>query len=119
MQPSVPLSFALACIFLSLTAISHSGENIPNDVRYMLEDIYGTDRSKWPGEIYSQDINADGVADWLARQPGCNASNNCMVEVFLCAKSEGTKCTEYCYTGSNKLADIEKNIDSMKCQSTC
>jgi len=113
------MSLTLACLLTCLAAASHSGEIIPNDVRYMLEDIYGTDQSSWPGEIYSQDINADGVADWLARQLGCAASSSCMVEVFLCAKTEGAKCVEYCYTGINKLADIEKGIAAMKCQSTC
>ena len=110
--------FLLIILFL-LPHSGHTEERIPDDVRYMIEDIYGTDKSKWPKPIYSKDINADGMPDWLVQQPGCKQAGQCVLDTFICAKSEAGKCLEYCYTGGITQTEILNKSVELKCQSTC
>ncbi len=111
--------FSLIFLLLLIVPPCHTEENIPDDVRYMIEDIYGTDKSTWPKPIYSKDINADGLPDWLVQQPGCKQGGQCVLDTFICAKSAGGKCIEYCYTGGATLTEIQNNTAELKCQSTC
>jgi hypothetical protein len=113
------LPFVLFLLLSSLTPASFADDKIPSDVRYMIEDLYGADKSKWPKTIFSRDVNADGMADWLVQQPGCKKGEQCLFEIFVCHKSEGGKCLEYCYIGSGTEADIQKNAAAQKCQATC
>ena len=109
--------FLIATLFLP--SLAPAEEVIPDDVRYMIEDIYGMDKSKWPKPIYSKDINGDGRPDWLVQQPGCKQDGQCILDTFICAKSEGGKCIEYCYIGGATLMEIQNNTTELKCQSTC
>ena len=102
-----------------LTTIAYGNEPIPDDIRYMLEDIYGSEKNKWPKPVYSEDVNGDGLPDWLAQHPGCKSKGQCSVDLFLCSRAEGQHCKEYCYVGSAKQTELLRSATSLKCQSTC
>lgn len=105
----------LCCV----TILSQAEPAIPDDVRYMIEDLYGIDRSKWPAPILSQDINGDDLPDWVAQQPGCKTKGECTVDLFLCKKATGTQCKEHCYVGSGKLEALRNKPGGLVCESTC
>jgi len=102
-----------------ITILTHAEPAIPDGVRYMIEDLYGSDKSKWPAPIFSQDVNGDDLPDWIAQQPGCKTKGDCSVELFVCKKATGTECKEYCYVGSGKLQTLSNKPGGLVCESTC
>lgn len=109
----------LAFGLFGLSCLSIAAEAIPRDVRYMLEDLYGSDQAKWPTPIYLQDVNHDGLPDWIAQQPGCKDKVNCLVDLFICKQGVAQSCVEYCYVGSGLLKELSSDPAKLKCQSTC
>ena len=103
----------------TLAAPVLAGETLPNDVRYTLEEFYGKDRAQWPHPVYSQDLNQDGLPDWIAQQAGCREQAQCQVDVFICVRGTSPKCDEYCYSGSGPAGDMLKYPENLKCQSSC
>ena len=61
----------LSIVYLSLATLVTAAEKIPDDVRYMLEDMYGANKSEWPSPRYQQDLNNDGFPDWVATKKNC------------------------------------------------
>lgn len=113
----------IICISLLLNTFifsaTNAAETLPDDVRYMLEDLYGADIKQWPSPRYSRDLNNDGFADWVAKKKGCNHTANCPAEIFICLPDKTGTCVEYCYIEVKTLINIEKNLPKMKCESTC
>jgi len=110
----------LACGLLALSCLSVAAAEIPRDVRYMLEDLYGSDQRKWPKPIYQEDVNGDGIPDWIAQMPGCKGKKeDCQVELFVCKRVDGGQCLEYCYLGNGILRQLRGDAGNLKCQSTC
>jgi hypothetical protein len=99
--------------------INPINEKMPDDVSYMLEDMYGADKNEWPAVGYTTDLNNDGFSDWVATKEDCSANKDCPAELFICVPDEKGLCSEYCYIEVKSLIDIEKNIENMKCESTC
>lgn len=112
----ISLSLILNVIFYSTT---YAEEKLPDDVRYMLEDLYGANKEKWPSSRYSKDLNNDGIQDWVAKKKACNEKENCPAEIFICLPDKTGKCVEYCYIEVKTLVNIDKNLHKMKCESTC
>lgn len=96
-----------------------AADTIPDDVRYIIEDIYGADRGQWPSPIYRDDLNNDGFADWVAQARGCQAPSQCPVELFLCKPNQAGQCVEYCYFQLSTIKEADKAISSGKCESAC
>lgn len=123
MTLSLPTLRLIVAVNLLLSTIFYSAvnatENIPDDVRYMLEDLYGANKSKWPYPIYPKDLNGDDISDWVAKKKSCNSKENCPAEIFICLPDKTGKCAEYCYIEVKTLINIETNIHKMKCESTC
>jgi hypothetical protein len=111
------------CISLFLNPVSYSAINaaelIPDDVRYMLEDLYGANKNEWPSPRYKKDLNNDGFFDWVAKKKSCKLKEHCPAEIFICLPDKTGKCVEYCYIEVKTLVNIENNIHKMKCESTC
>ena len=91
---------------------------LPDDIGYMLEDMYGADKSKWPQVKVEKDLNNDGYPDWLI-QNKCKDKKNCPVEIFLCVFDKTGKCKEYCYKNAKSLDDVDNAINAGKCESSC
>ena len=109
----------LLMVFYNTSAIGHADPAIPDGVRYMLEDLYGPDKSKWPAPIFSEDINGDDLPDWIAQQRGCKTKDACTVELFICKKATGMHCIEHCYVGNGKLQALLNKPGGLVCESTC
>lgn len=62
----IRLTFFLSVAFLSLPSVGLENETIPDDIRYMLEDMYGENKKEWPSPRYKKDLNNDGFSDWVA-----------------------------------------------------
>jgi hypothetical protein len=120
-----------SCIFSALLAMSFSlsvnaqaGEKdevkkIPNDVSYMLEDMYGQDKQQWPNLFYNRDVNHDGLADWIAQKKSCATKKNCPADIFICISDGEGKCAEYCYKEVKTLINLEARLKKLKCESSC
>lgn len=113
------LTFFLWTILFGFSPIALSNDSIPDDVRYMLEDMYGEDKNKWPSPRYKKDINNDGYADWLAIKKGCLLKEKCATELFICIPNKKGACSEYCYIEVKNIVNIEKELKKIKCESTC
>jgi len=109
-------SFLLNTFFCSAV---NASETLPADIRYMLEDLYGANKNKWPSPRYKKDLNNDGFFDWIAKKKNCKYNEHCPAEIFICIPDKTGKCTEYCYIEVKSLMNIEKDIREMKCESTC
>ena len=94
-------------------------DKLPDDVRYMLEDMYGANKSEWPAFKYKTDLNKDGFVDWVVTKENCSLKKACPAELFICVPDEKGLCSEYCYIEVKSLINIEENIGNMKCESTC
>ena len=94
-------------------------EKLPNDVRYMLEDMYGSNKHKWPDIIYHQDLNQDGMEDWVVQNKKCQLKDNCPADIFICIPGEKGKCSEYCYKEVNTIINLKEKLPALKCESTC
>lgn len=94
-------------------------EHVPKDVLYMLEDMYGADKTKWPSLIQMKDLNQDKHNDWIVQNQSCLAAKDCAAELFICIPDEKGKCVEYCYKEVKSLNNIKDKIKSIKCESTC
>jgi len=111
---------ALAVVFIfTFYFINSTNEKIPDDVRYMLEDMYGSNKNEWPAFRYKKDLNKDGFFDWVITKENCSLKKDCPAELFICVPDEKGYCSEYCYSEVNSLINAEKNIESIKCESTC
>lgn len=121
----------MSCFFSAVLALSfvfsvtaQAGEKtevkkIPNDVSYMLEDMYGRDKKQWPTRIYHQDVNSDGMDDWIAQDKRCATRKNCPADIFICIADGKGKCSEYCYKEVKTLIDLKQQLQKLKCESTC
>ena len=109
----------IVVFFAGFYFISATNEKIPDDVRYMLEDMYGENESEWPAFSYKKDLNKDGFVDWVVTKENCSLKKDCPAELFICIPDEKGVCLEYCYAEVKSLIDAEKNIESVKCESTC
>lgn len=94
-------------------------EKVPSDIRYMLEDLYGPDKKLWPAPIYSKDLNQDGFTDWVAIKKNCTKGNKCPAEIFICKADASGKCPEYCYSEVKSLNNLQEELKTLKCESTC
>lgn len=108
------LVFFLVFIFLFFF-----NKNAPDDVLYMLEDMYGANKDEWPSPIYEKDLNSDDFQDWIAVKKNCTVKENCPAELFICIPDEKGTCSEYCYIEVKNLKNISDNIKDLKCESTC
>ena len=107
----------LSC--LVFPAIISASEDVPDDIRYMLEDMYGANKNEWPSPRYKTDLNKDGFQDWVVKKKGCKQKKNCAAEIFICIPNKKGKCSEYCYIEVKSLINIEEQIKTRKCESTC
>lgn len=92
---------------------------LPDDIRYILEDMYGGDKNKWPKKVYAEDINGDGLMDWIAQVPECKKDTGCQVDLLLCNGRRKGKCSEFCLVGTGLLADMRRDVKKLICDSTC
>ena len=114
------LTFLLFVVFISSNAsLVIAKEPLPDDIRYFLEDLYGSDTKKWPSPQYKRDLNEDGFSDWVAIKNNCKLKNNCPAEIFVCVPNEKGACKEYCYMEVKTLINIKENVKTLKCESTC
>ncbi len=111
------LFFVLINLSLSYTVIAE--DKIPDDIRYMLEDMYGADKKEWPSPRYKTDLNHDGFDDWVAVKKGCKLIKDCQAEIFICRPDKQGQCSEYCYLEVKTLKNVEEEIKTRKCESTC
>lgn len=111
------LLFSFVSLSISVVSVSAS-EHIPDEIRYMLEDMYGANKNDWPS-IKKKDLNKDGSLDWVARKSNCNKKNNCAVEIFICIPDKSVQCSEYCYMEVKTLRNIAEKLKTLKCESTC
>ena len=110
------LSLIVICFFsLPISA----SEDVPDDIRYMLEDMYGANKEKWPTPRYKVDLNKDGFLDWVAEKKYCKLKEHCSAEVFICIPNKKGMCSEYCYMEVRTLKNIEETLSIRKCESTC
>jgi len=109
----------LAISYFGLSSVVISAEKVPDDIRYMLEDMYSADKNKWPSPRYQQDLNDDGFADWVAVKKGCLLKEQCPAEIFICVPNKKGICSEYCYIEVNKIKNIKNDLKTRKCESTC
>lgn len=113
------MQITLSIVLASSISTGHSTGTIPDDVRYMIEDLYGINKSKWPTTTYEQDVNGDQLSDWIAQQSTCTAKESCQVDLFICKKGTDTHCIEYCYAGSGELKKLLNKPNGLVCESTC
>lgn len=109
----------LSIVYLSLATLVTAAEKIPDDVRYMIEDMYGANKSEWPSPRYQQDLNNDGFSDWVAIKKNCLLKENCAAELFICIPNKKGICSEYCYIEVKTLKNVEESLKALKCESTC
>jgi hypothetical protein len=88
-------------------------------VRYQLEEIYGRDHAAWPARYTREDINGDGRTDWIAGAGDCGPGRDCEADVFLCRRSTGDRCDDFCYGGSGPLSAMRADPGRLKCEGTC
>ena len=108
--------FLVICFFSSSISAS---EDVPDDIRYMLEDMYGAKKEQWPESRYKVDLNKDGFTDWVVKKNDCESKDQCSVEIFICNPNKNGTCSEYCYMEVKTLKNIEATLSTRKCESTC
>ena len=114
------LFLILFCILnFSLSSIVVAKEDVPDDIRYMLEDMYGADKKEWPAPRYKIDLNKDGFIDWVVKNKNCKLKESCSAELFICVPNNKGLCSEYCYIEVTSLKNIEQQLKTQKCESTC
>lgn len=106
-------------ISLAFYSSLDAAEKMPDDVRYMLEDMYGANKNDWPAVRTEQDLNNDGFSDWVIKKKNCTSEKNCKAEIFICLPDKTGKCAEYCYIEVKNMANMKDDISKMKCESTC
>lgn len=106
-------------LIVPLIVSSSASEIIPDDIRYLLEEMYGADKKEWPAPRYKTDLNKDGFEDWVAVKKGCALKELCPAEFFICMPNKKGMCSDYCYFEVKTLKNVEKNIKNRKCESTC
>ena len=109
----------LSVIVFNLPSIAFANEKTPDDIRYMLEDMYGENKKEWPSPRYKNDLNNDGFSDWIAIKKDCLLKEKCAAEIFICIPNKKGVCSEYCYMEVKSLMDIEESMTTKKCESTC
>lgn len=109
----------LSIIYSGFVSIVVATEKMPDDIRYMLEDMYGANKSEWPSPRYKQDLNNDGFSDWVAIKKKCLLKEECPAELFICIQNKKGMCSEYCYIEVKALSNIEESLKTLKCESTC
>ena len=109
----------LIAVSLSLSITVIASEKIPDDIRYMLEDMYGADKKEWPSPRYKTDLNNDGFDDWVAVKKDCKLKKACQAEIFICRPDNQGRCSEYCYLEVKILKNVAEDIKNRKCESTC
>ena len=112
------LGLLLIAAIFTPSIVSANGV-IPDDIRYMLEDMYGANKSEWPSPRYKQDLNNDGFSDWVAIKKNCLLKEKCPAELFICIPNKKGTCSEYCYIEVKTLSNIEESLKTLKCESTC
>lgn len=106
-------------LFCSLLSSSiPAAEPLPDDIRYMLEDLYGPNKSEWPATRHT-DLNKDGFMDWVAIKENCSNKKKCAIETFVCIPGKQGKCSAYCYREVKTLKNIAERLKTLKCESTC
>ena len=112
--------FRASFVFFSfiISPILPAAEQLPDDIRYMLEDLYGADKSNWPVTNKS-DLNKDGYADWVAKKENCGNKLKCTTEIFVCVPDKQGTCSEYCYIEVKTLKHIAEQLKTLQCESTC
>lgn len=109
----------LSVVCLNFPSIAFAKEVIPDDIRYMLEDMYGENKKEWPSPRYQKDLNNDGLSDWVAIKKGCLLKEKCAAEIFICIPNKKGLCSEYCYIEVKSLISIDESLRTLKCESTC
>ena len=110
--------YRLLLLLLLMFNAAQAEQKLPDDIQYMLFDMYGQVRTKWPVIRYSTDLNVDGLADWVVQKKSCKGQD-CKAEIFLCVDNKQGGCSEYCYMEVDSLRNISKTIKTHKCESTC
>ena len=110
------ITVILFCIFLSPAIFA--ADPLPDDIRYMLEDLYGTNKNNWP-RTEKKDLNNDGFPDWVAKRESCKGMKKCPIEIFICVPDKKGNCSEYCYNEVKTLEMIKAKIAGNKCEATC
>ena len=116
LRPLLNLLF-VSIFFIPTTLLAN--EDVPNDVRYMLEDMYGANKNEWPSIRYKTDINKDGFPDWIVKKKSCQPNRDCAAEIFICIPDKKGSCSEYCYIEVKTLNNVEEILQTKKCESTC
>ena len=114
----MPRRFAVILFFSLFSSALFAAEAIPDDIRYMLEDLYGANQKEWPA-TRKNDLNKDGFSDWVAKKENCSDKKKCPIEIFICVPDKQGNCSEYCYIEVKTLENIKENISGMKCEATC
>ncbi|MCW8901015.1 MAG: hypothetical protein OQK75_12795 [Gammaproteobacteria bacterium] len=113
------LKFILLFSLMALNvSVVNAAETLPDDIRYMLEDLHGTNKNEWP-VIKKEDLNNDGLPDWVAQKNNCNKKNNCPLDIFICIPGKKGECSEYCYMEVKALTHLAEDLKILKCESTC
>ena len=110
--------YLISLLVLCSLSVSAS-ESVPDDIRYMLEDMYGANKEKWPESRYKVDLNKDGFSDWVVQKNDCKQKDQCPAEIFICKPNKNGTCLEYCYIEVKTLKNIETTLSTRKCESTC
>lgn len=113
------ITYALTMSLLFCYPILAQAEPVPDDIRYYLEDLYGADTKNWPDKIYTQDVNADQLADWIATKSSCDNTEACPVEVFICVPDKKGGCKEYCYIEVTSMSKLKQDLSVIPCKATC
>lgn len=113
------LIILVVATFINFPSAVSAKEIIPDDIRYMLEDMYSADKNKWPSPRYKQDLNNDGFVDWVAVKRNCSLKEKCSAEIFICVPDKKGMCSEYCYIEVKSLINLKKDLKTRKCESTC
>ncbi len=110
-------------LFLPLLVMAAPGtttaEDLPDEVRWALEDLYGPDHDRWPLPLLRRDLNGDGIPELVAPTRDCTPLADCEVELFLCKQASGTTCAEYCYAGSGIFSVLRETAHRLRCEATC
>ncbi len=115
-----PLVLPLLLPLLVMAAPGTSAaEDLPDEVRWALEDLYGPHRDRWPLPLLRRDLNGDGIPELVAPARDCAPLADCEVELFLCKQASGTTCVEYCYAGSGIFSVLRETADRLRCEATC
>ena len=117
-MPRFSLSLFLLAFFIA-PAVVAATDIVPDDIRYMLEDMYGANKKAWPAAISEKDLSNDGFPDWLVEKENCNTAKPCAAEIFICIPDKTGKCSGYCYLEVKNLKNIEDDLKYRKCESTC